>query len=146
MNFEYNDYLPFVQRLYQLLLDEQWSGYSDKLVVTGDKTSDALIVAMQNVFFYGSSYYDRHRKAASQNPQELADAFAYFNQQTRREVVSSGLKESLDRFEDALNPLTGQPFIKMGSFMAEKLNQPSSPQDLAKWQTGRVKETSFSHS
>ncbi|HEU0047827.1 MAG TPA: serine hydrolase [Nitrososphaera sp.] len=140
MNFEFNDYLPLVQRLYQLLLDEQWSGYSDKIVVTGDKTSDALIVAMQNVFFYGSSYNDQHRKAASQNPQELTDAFAYFNQQTRREVVSSGLKESLDRFEDALNPRTGQPFIKMGSFMAEKLNQPSSLQGPRNYhQSGAIK-------
>jgi tetratricopeptide (TPR) repeat protein len=140
MNFEFNEYMPFVKRLYQLLLGEQWSGYSEKRVITGDKTSDALVVAMQNVFFYGSSYYDRYQKSASQNSQELADAFTYFNQHTRAEIVSSALKESLERFEDALNPRIGQPFIKIGSFMAEKLRQRSSPKGLQLYhQSGAIK-------
>jgi CubicO group peptidase (beta-lactamase class C family) len=140
MNFEYNEYIPFVQRLYQLLLDEQWSGYNEKQVITPDKTSDALIVAMRNAFYYGASFYDQHHKSASLSPQELADAFAYFNQHTRPEILRSALKESLEAFEDGLNPRTGQPLIKMGSFMADKLARRSGPQEMRPYhQMGAIK-------
>ena len=130
MNFEFNEYMPFVQRLYQILLDEQWSSYSDKNVATKDKASGALVVAMQNVFFYGSSHYDRYRKSLSQSPSEMAEAFAYFNKNTDVEALSSKRKETLEKLEDGLNPLTGQPLIKLGSFMAERLDQRSNPKRI----------------
>lgn len=130
MNFEFNEYMPFVQRLYQILLDEQWSSYSDKNVATKDKALDALVIAMQSVFFYGSSHYDRYWKSLSQNPSEMAEAFAYFNKNTAVEALRSKRKETLERIEDGLNPLTGQPLIKLGSFMAERLDRRSNPKRI----------------
>ncbi len=125
MNFEFNEYEPFVQRLYQILMDEQWGFSWEKSVSTKDKASDDLVGAMQNVFFYGSSHYDRYRKALTESPSEIAEAFAYFNKNTDREVLSSKRSETLQKIEDGLSPLTGQPFVKLGSFMAERLGQRS---------------------
>jgi CubicO group peptidase (beta-lactamase class C family) len=127
MNFEFNEYMPFVQRLYQILLDEQWRFYWEKNISTKDKTSDVLVVAMQGVFFYGLSHYDRYRKSLSKNPSEMAEAFAYFNKNTDVEALSSKRKETLEKTEDGLSPLTGQPLIKLGSFMVERLGQRSNP-------------------
>jgi CubicO group peptidase (beta-lactamase class C family) len=130
MNFEFNEYMPFVQRLYQILLDEQWSLYWEKNVSTKDKALDVLVGAMQNVFFYGSSHYDRYRKSLSQSPGDLVEAFAYFNKNTDVDALSSKRKETLEKIEDGLSPLTGQPLIKLGSFMAERLDQRSNPKRL----------------
>jgi CubicO group peptidase (beta-lactamase class C family)/tetratricopeptide (TPR) repeat protein len=130
MNFEFNDYEPFVQRLYQVLLDEPWTTSVDKTVTTQDQASDGLVVALQNVFSYGLSHYDRFRTSLSQNPGEMAEAFAYFNKWTQPEALRSSRKEALEKIEDGLNPLTGQPLLKVGSFMAERLDQQSTPSRL----------------
>ncbi|MGH9426088.1 MAG: tetratricopeptide repeat protein, partial [Terriglobia bacterium] len=45
-------------------------------------------------------------------------------------VLRSARKETLERLEDGLNPLTGQPLIKLGSFIAERLHQRSNPKRL----------------
>lgn len=140
MNFEFDEYMPFVQRLYQILLDEQWNFYWEKNVSTKDKASDVLVVAMQDVFFYGLSHYDRYRKSLSQSPSEMAEAFAYFNKNTEGEALSSKREETLKKIEDGLNPLTGQPLIKLGSFMAERLDQRLNPKRLVTYHaSGAIK-------
>jgi CubicO group peptidase (beta-lactamase class C family) len=130
MNFEFNGYEIFVQRLYQVLLDERWGVYWERNVSPKDKALDVLVVAMQNVFFHGSAHYDRYRKSLSQSPSEMAEAFAYFNKNTDVEALNSKRKETLEKLEDGLNPITGQPLLKLGSFMAERLDQQSNHKRL----------------
>jgi CubicO group peptidase (beta-lactamase class C family) len=128
MNFEFNDYEPFVRRLYQVLTDERWSFYWEKTVSAKDAVSEALIGAMQSVFSYGLSYFDRYRRPFTQDPEEIRKALAYFKDGTEEDALRSRRQKSLDKIEDGLSPLTGQPLVKLGSFMAGRLYQRSTPE------------------
>ena len=126
MNIQNSRGMAYFQKLFQLITDEPllWSVY------TGDKASDEQFSAMQNVFGWGMSYFDIRRKQLGTNQKELTDAFAYFNKYADREFLASNHEEASKKISDGQQPFAGQPFTKLGSFMAQKLYEKYGVQTL----------------
>jgi CubicO group peptidase (beta-lactamase class C family)/tetratricopeptide (TPR) repeat protein len=116
-NIQSNRGLPYLARLFQLIMDEPM-GVS---AYTGNQTSDDQFSAMQNVFNWGMSYFDIRRKPVTENPKELAEAFTYFNKYAGREFLTSSREEAIKKINEGRQPFAGQPFTKLGSFMAQRL-------------------------
>ena len=72
--------------------------------------------AMQATFESGMSYFERYKGAMSSDPAELQKAFDYFHQSL------NGSPEPAKKIADGSQPVAGQPFTKIGSFMAQKLS------------------------
>jgi CubicO group peptidase (beta-lactamase class C family) len=118
-NLEGVNYQPYIERLYELIQGEPW----DIPVYTKERADGALYKAMQSVFDYGMLQDDKSRQPLSSNPQELAQAFAYFNQFVNREALSASTTEAEKKINDGRHPLAGQAFVKIGSLMALKLRE-----------------------
>ncbi len=117
-NLEGANLEPYIVRLAQLILDERWS---QTPVYTGDKVAGALLAGLSDVFNFGLSYFDRYDHPLAQNQEELAEAFAYFNQFVNRDPLQAAYKDTQKKIKDGRHPVAGQVFVKLGSFMALKL-------------------------
>lgn len=126
-NLEGANFDPYVLRLAQLILDERWS---ETPVYTGDKVADALVRGMWDVFNFGLSYFERYQAPLSQNYEELAEAFAYFNEFVNREALRVAYKDTEKKIKDGRQPVAGQAFVKMGAFIAMKLQGKFGPERL----------------
>lgn len=118
-NFEDANPTVYALRLFQLIFDEPVG----MPVYTGDKVDDALLLGMQQVFNFGLGHFDRFQKPLTTNQEELAEAFAYFNKFVSREALLKDLKETGKKISEGRHPVAGQPFVKMGSFIALKLQE-----------------------
>lgn len=98
---------PYARRLYELLLNERWnaSAYT-KEHMNVYKTLEAL-------FSSGLSYYEEHQQAMTEDSADLKKAFAYVN-----DCFKSNTQKKID---DGRHPISGQPFEKVGSYMAARL-------------------------
>lgn len=98
---------PYARRLYELLLNERWnaSAYAKENMKTY-KTLEA-------VFNSGLSYYEQHQQAMTEDSDELKKAFAYVN-----DCFKSNTQKKID---EGRHPISGQPFEKVGSYMAGRL-------------------------
>jgi len=118
-NLEGADPNLYALRLVQLIFDEP----VDIPVYTGDKVDDALLVGMQDTLNYGLSYFDRHREPLTKNHEELAEVFANFNKFVNREALLKNYQEASRRIGYGRHPVAGQAYVKIGSFMAMKLQE-----------------------
>ncbi len=118
-NFEAGNPYQYAMWLYQMLMEESW-GLS---MYTGDKVSAALIRAMDGVFNSGSSYYVRYQKPLSDDETELARLFAQFNKYINPEAINKDYKDVMKKISTGKHPVAHELFIKIGSFMAMKLNE-----------------------
>jgi len=98
---------PYARRLYELLLNERWnaSAYT-KENMKSYKTLEAL-------FNTGWSYYEQHHQAMTEDSAELKKAFAYVN-----DCFKSNTQKKID---EGRHPISGQPFEKIGSYVAARL-------------------------
>ena len=119
MNIQSRRSFAYIQRLFQLIMDEPRFAS----VYTGDKTSDDQVSAIKSVFEGGLSYFDIHQKPLDDNQKEMAKAFAHFNKYTDKEILNSNREEALKKIDEGQHPFAGQPFTKLGSFMAQKLSE-----------------------
>jgi tetratricopeptide (TPR) repeat protein len=117
MNIQSRRVLAYVQRLYQLLMNEPLFAS----VYTGDRVGDDYVTAMQNIFENGLSYYEIQRRPLAASAAEAAAAFAYFNKYVNAEALHANRAEVLKKINEAQQPFVGQPFTKLGSYMAAKL-------------------------
>lgn len=135
-NLEGANFDPYLVRLAQLILDERWS---QTPIYTADKLANVLLRAMWDVFNFGLSYFDTHQEPPSQNPEELAEAFVYFNKFVNRAALLAAYKEAEKKIRDGRHPVTDQAFLKVGSFMALKLQEKFGAQRLDTYhQTGAI--------
>ncbi|MBC7911361.1 MAG: serine hydrolase [Pyrinomonadaceae bacterium] len=118
-NKEGVDYQPYISRLYELIMDEAW----EVRAYTRDASNANLYRAMQSVFDYGMLHYDRAQKPLSQDAQELAAAFAYFDQIANHRASQLSPAEVEQKIKDGRHPVAGQAFVKIGSLMAQKLSE-----------------------
>ena len=108
--------MAYLRRLYELITDEPFAGpLQPKLVYAKDRTAEPLSEALRTTFNYGAMYYERAGSPFAADAQELASAFAYFNQS-----VAAG---SMQAVNDGRHPVAQNAFIKVGSWMAAKLRE-----------------------
>jgi CubicO group peptidase (beta-lactamase class C family) len=118
-NFENGNPSLYAQRLIGLILDEP-------VVIrayTGDKINDALLSGAYNVYSPGLIYLEKFQQPMNASQAELAEAFAYFNKFANRAALESDYQSALQKIRDGRHPLAGQPFVKMGAFMAMTLQE-----------------------
>jgi CubicO group peptidase (beta-lactamase class C family) len=97
----------FANRLYEILMKER---YSLNVYV---KEQQNTYQAMNAVFSSGLAYFERHNKAVTNNPKELQEASDYF--------ARSIQKEDDDLVKNGVHPVAGEPYRKLGSYMASVL-------------------------
>lgn len=102
-NFENADLGVFEDKLFELFL-----GDPAPRGMRASRAEDApLLEALQAAYTAGLSYYDRHGKAMTTAPRELDAAFRF-------------LREGKN-LADGAHPLTGEPLVKIGSYVASVL-------------------------
>lgn len=126
MNIQSRRAFGYIQSLFQLLVNEPLF----TSVYTGDRITDDQVSAIRSVFEGGLSYFDIHRIPLVTNSKEIAEAFSYFNNYSDREVLNTNRKEALKKIDEGQQPFAGQPFIKLGSFMAQKLGKKNGAEAL----------------
>lgn len=104
-------------RLVQLLLDEPW----DLDVYTGDEALDVFYFGLRDTYNYGLSYFEKRGRALTDKDDELKKAFEYFNLSLQLSRIKNNIKEARKKIKQGRHPVSGQAFVKVGSFMAEVL-------------------------
>ncbi|MDA2937038.1 serine hydrolase [Acidobacteria bacterium AH-259-A15] len=116
-NFEGADRSRYVRRLYWLIMKEAYHPPA----YTGARATNQIYRAMWESFNYGMSYFDRYDKPVSVDPEEVAKAFAYFNSCVDANVLQSSFEEAQHKITEGRHPSASQPFVLLGSFMSQKL-------------------------
>jgi hypothetical protein len=107
-NFEDADLYPFEEKLIELFLGEP-----PPVNVRATNDEDARVwEALDTTYASGLAYYDRYGRAMTTDPRELAEAFRYFR---------TALKPDAKQIADGAQPVAGQPFVKVGSYIASVL-------------------------
>lgn len=118
-NLEGTNPSRYVFGLLRILLDEPINigAYSDEPV------DSAIISALETVFDHGLAYFERYKKPMTVDEKELQGAFSYFQNCTDREAITKDSKKAQEMINLGRHPASGEPFTKMGSFMAEFLSK-----------------------
>ncbi|NIR48308.1 serine hydrolase [candidate division KSB1 bacterium] len=116
-NLEGTNLRPYTQKLYQLILDAPW----DINAYTGSQRDDVIYRGMKDVFDYGLSYYVKNQVLRSEDAEELASAFEFFNNQVNRKALEADFEGTLRNVRNGRHPIGDEAFVKVGSFMASKL-------------------------
>lgn len=106
-NFEDANLDVFTNELIELFLEQP----RDVGARSNDDAEMTMLRAMNEAYRYGLAYYDRHGRAMTTDPRELATAFRYF-----RDALKDG-----DLAADGRHPVAGEPLVKVGSYMASVL-------------------------
>jgi CubicO group peptidase (beta-lactamase class C family) len=130
-NLEDVDKTIYVQRLYEAIYDEPW--YIP--VYTRDKTDQTLYKGMADTFNYGLLQTDKANQPLTKDRQELASAFAYFNAAVNREALQSSFQEAEGKISDGRHPVAGQSFVKVGAYVASKLQEKYGKERLDTYHT-----------
>jgi tetratricopeptide (TPR) repeat protein len=118
-NFEGGNPSLYAQRLVELILDEP-------VIIrayTGEKIDSDILSGISNVYSDGLVYFEKALKPLTTNESELAEAFAYFNKNVNRAALQADFKNASPKIRDGRHPAAGQPFTKIGSAMAAKLQE-----------------------
>ncbi len=111
-NFEDAELAPFEAAIIEAFLgDPELPGMRGSNIA-----DDRALAALQSIYENGLAYYSRNGRAMTTNPRELNAAFAY-------------LRDNLDdsaKIDAGEHPFSGEPFTKLGSFMAARLAQNGS--------------------
>jgi tetratricopeptide (TPR) repeat protein len=89
----------------------------------GDKIDFDLLAGAANVYNDGLVYFEKAQKPLTANQPELTEAFAYFNKNVNRTALQADYKGASQKIRDGRHPAAGQPFAKIGSIMAAKLQE-----------------------
>jgi CubicO group peptidase (beta-lactamase class C family) len=75
----------YVRQLYELLTGDSW----EAKVFTREGLDAPTALALDSAFNYGALDFEQHRRPATSDAKELADAFAFFNASASREAARS---------------------------------------------------------
>jgi CubicO group peptidase (beta-lactamase class C family) len=107
-NFEDADLDPFEEKLIEL-----FAGDPPPVNVRAVNGADAAVWdVLQTTYTAGLAYYDRYGRAMTTDSRELAEAFRYFQE---------ALAPEPKRVAEGGHPVAGQPFVKVGSYIASVL-------------------------
>jgi CubicO group peptidase (beta-lactamase class C family)/tetratricopeptide (TPR) repeat protein len=129
VNFEGGNPGVYLDRLFQLLTNSplELDAYSP------DKVKGAIAQGIHDTFNYGLSEFERLGRPLAADDQELAAAFAYFNEQMNPTTLKDGLPASLDKVRAGVHPGGKQSFTKVGSYMAQRLAAKNGASSLERY-------------
>ena len=131
-NLEGSGTQPYIMKLFELITGE---APNTNAYIAGDRNRVPLIVAMQQTFEEGRGYFEKRGNALTEDQKELADAFALFNQTLNAETLVAAKQQELFRTVAQARAKLNGPLVKIGSFMAKKLNDKHGPQRLVSYST-----------
>ncbi len=99
----------FANRLYEMLMNERLN--LNAYVKTQQKTYEA----MNSIFASGVAYFELHGKPMTTDAKELKAARDYF--------ARSIAKNEDKLVKDGIHPVAGEPYTKVGSYMAEVMSR-----------------------
>jgi CubicO group peptidase (beta-lactamase class C family) len=107
-NFEDADLDPLEEKLIEL-----FAGDPRPVDVRAADDADARVwEALRTTYTSGFAYYDRYGRAMTTDSRELAEAFRYFHAALAPDVIPVA---------EGAEPVAGQPFVKIGSYIASVL-------------------------
>ncbi len=129
VNYENSDPWPYIARLSQLITGEPpvLTAYSS------DKTKSAASNAMNAAFNYGLPYFEQMQKPLTSDPEEMAQAFAYFNRFVNPEMFRANSQEATKKIREGVHPVANRAFAKVGSYMAARLSETYGPAKLGSY-------------
>ncbi len=101
---------PYARKLYELLQNERWN------LAVYTKEHKMTYETLAGLFNSGLAYYEQHQRAMTEDPVELKKAFAYVDG-----CLKSSKPETQKKIEEGRHPISGEPFEKVGSYMAATL-------------------------
>ncbi|MFO7890927.1 MAG: serine hydrolase [bacterium] len=116
-NLEGGNLYAYGHRLYQLLRGEAWN---QKIYAPGKEIS-TVIQGLQDIFNYGMSYVDRHKKPISNNIDTLKAAFSYLYDVFQKDSLYNNFGSTSKKIKEGRHLIADQAFVKVGSYMAEVL-------------------------
>lgn len=128
-NLEFAPQEKYVRHLYELITDEPWA----IKIYTRERAGEPAAKAMSSAFNYGSLHFLQHQQPVTIDAQALASAFNYFNKAVNPEAVQADYQQAAQLVSDGRHPIAGVPFIKMGSYMAQKLKEKYGAAAFAKY-------------
>ncbi len=115
LNFENADSAAYVTKIFEIIFDEPWS-----INYYANDPKDAIVLrGLDTAFDFGMRHYDQFGSPLAKNEAELNEAFKYFN-----ETVNNPQSEDFSRkLAQGNHPASKEAFVKMVSYMADKLKQ-----------------------
>jgi CubicO group peptidase (beta-lactamase class C family) len=135
-NLEGADTAVYVRKLFELLTGEAWNTNA----YVSERPKLPLYIALVGTFEEGRGWFEKTQKPFTDDAAQLAQAFNYFNQNLTAETLQAAkLPEVLPKVRAGRQFSAGQPFAKIGSFMAEKLRQKYGAEKLTAYSnTGAI--------
>jgi CubicO group peptidase (beta-lactamase class C family) len=117
-NMESFDRELYAYKLAEFVLEEDL----DTPVYANDELEESLYAACEQVFSYGLSQYLWHDRPLAASEKDLKEAFDFFNQNVDPAAARRNAWMAKNNIQAGVHPAAGQPFTKVGSFMAAELD------------------------
>lgn len=111
--------LPYIRRLSELLLDEDFDSATYVQYKEGQIIHDACF----RIFSYGMSRFDWLGRHTANGEKDLAKAFSYFNQHVSKKALKNKFIDTKKKIDAGIHPASNQAFTKVGTFIAFALNE-----------------------
>jgi CubicO group peptidase (beta-lactamase class C family) len=122
----------YVRRLYELLTGDAW----DARVFTRERLDAPVALALNSAYNYGGLHFEEHHAPLTADAKELADAFAFFNSNVTREAARADFQSASRRIRDARHPAGNLALVKLGSYMAARLNERGGAAGFERYRRG----------
>ncbi len=128
-NLEGGNLYAFPRRLYQFLKKENWNIKP----YTTNEYDKALIDGLWDVYNYGLAYYERHENEMPGTEEKLKKMFMFLNRTLNPDSLNTNFEEIRAKINLGRHPRAHQAYVRIGSFMAEKLAEANGKESLDKY-------------
>lgn len=118
-NLEGANPVVYAKRLAELVLDEDL----DTAAYAPDRNKRMIYSACEKVFDYGLSEFERMGGASAGDDQASEEASRYFNACVDENALKGKYAETWKKTTAGIHPSAGQPFTRLGSYMASVLKE-----------------------
>jgi CubicO group peptidase (beta-lactamase class C family) len=130
-NLETFDREFYAYKLAEWVLEEDL----DTPVYATDELEESVFSACEQAFSYGLGHYFWHTRTLARNERDLEEAFDFFHQNTDPASIRRNIQQTRSNITSGIHPAAGQAFIKVGSFMAAKLDKAYGRNKLKEYHT-----------
>lgn len=127
----------YVQKLFELLTGEAWN---TSAYINNERPKLPLYFAMVGAFEEGRASFEKMQKPLTGDAAEITQAFNYFNQNLTAETLQGAQQQDVfGKVRAGRQFSAGQPFAKIGSYIADKLQQKYGAERLSAYSnTGAI--------
>jgi CubicO group peptidase (beta-lactamase class C family)/tetratricopeptide (TPR) repeat protein len=120
----------YVQKLFEMLTGEAWNTNA----YISERPKFPLYVALIGTFEEGRAAFEKTRKPLTGDAAQLAEAFNYVNQNLTGETLQEAkMQDVLAKARAGRQVSAGQPFAKIGAYMADRLQQKYGAERLSEY-------------